>query len=176
MDLMNMKQRLFATTLACKYLQMMLSLRSFLRIICFGLKIFVDCFSRVSFFSASHSSSHSLILNLPNNLIFYQTILIPIFSNKTKNNIKLKLKRTKYQNTKMTYNVTKTFSEHGLLIDKYLGETTSNEDYTNDSFLKSHYIRIFCILFFLFLVYYCRDSLLRRFRERHKRSVLKYSV
>ncbi|CAF4097964.1 unnamed protein product [Rotaria sp. Silwood2] len=88
---------------------------------------------------ASHSSSRSLILNLTNNLIFYQTMFNPIFSNKNKNTIKLK--KSKHQWSKVTSNATKTYSQHGLLIDKYLDKTINDENYTTNSFLKIYFIK-----------------------------------
>ncbi|CAF4894085.1 unnamed protein product [Rotaria socialis] len=81
---------------------------------------------------ASNSSSRSLILNLTNNLNFYQSMFISIFS--TKNKKSFNLKKSKYQTAKITANATKIFSQHGLLIDRYLDKTMSDENYTNNLF------------------------------------------
>ncbi|CAF0947525.1 unnamed protein product [Rotaria sordida] len=100
---------------------------------------------------ASHSSSHSLILNLTNNLIFYQTIFNPVFSNKNKKTEKLK--NSKHQSSKVIYNATKTYSQHGLLIDKYLDKTINDENYTNDYlFSKKYSIQFLCIFCFINLI------------------------
>ncbi|CAF3483544.1 unnamed protein product [Rotaria sp. Silwood1] len=88
---------------------------------------------------ASHSPHRSLILNLTNNLIFYQTIFNPIFSNKNKKTIKLK--KPKYQSSKVISNATKIYSQHGLLIDKYMDKTIDDDNYMNNSFLKTYFIR-----------------------------------
>jgi hypothetical protein len=91
----------------------------------------------------------------------------PIFANKSKKNLK-QFNKTEYR--------PKPFSQHGLLIDKYLDNNTIDEDSMNDSFLSKYFIHFVFIIFFVCLVYYYRDTLFKSFRERHKRSVLKYSV
>ncbi len=132
-------------------------------------------FLRVSYFSSSHSSSHSLLLNLTNNLILYQTIFDPIFTNKNKRIFK-QLNKTKIQTSTNESKIDRTFSQHGLLIDKYLNRIPVDEDSTYDSFLWKDFILFVFLFVFLYLICYFRDSLLKTFRERHKRSVLKYSV
>jgi hypothetical protein len=114
-------------------------------------------------------------LNLTNNLIIYQTIFDPIFTNKKKRPLK-QLNKTKFQTSTNEYNIPRTFSQHGLLIDKYLNKISVDEDSTNDSFLRNDFIRFVFLFVFLFLIFYFRNSLLKPFRERQKRSVLKYSV
>lgn len=125
----------------------------------------------MSCFSSSHSSSQSLILKLPNNLIVYQTIFASIFSNKTKR-ISRPLNKTKFARISSEQQTSKTYPQHGLLVDKYLMQKTlDNNEMTWKSFLP-----FFILFLILVLVYYCRDYLLKAFRERRKRSVLKYSV
>jgi hypothetical protein len=112
-------------------------------------------------------------------LIIYQKIFDPIFANnKTKKLVKpfKKSKSSSSSTTTSEYKSNKTFSQHGLLIDKYLNRIPVDEDSTYDSFLWKDFILFVFLFVFLYLICYFRDSLLKTFRERHKRSVLKYSV
>jgi len=151
-----------------------LFVRSFLS---FRFVIFVHffLFSSHLISSSSHISSHSLLLNLTNNLILYQTIFDPLFSNKNKNIFK-QFNKTKYRLSTNEYKINKTFSQHGLLIDKYLDNEKIDENLMNDSFPWKYFLQFLFISFLIVLIYYNRDCLFKRFRERHKRSVLKYSV
>ncbi len=177
-----MKQKLFAIIHVCKYLKKKRFL--LLKFVCQLVKIIsliLFCnigsffFLRVSYFSSSQSSSHSLLLNLTNNLILYQTIFDPIFSNKNKKIFK-QFNKTKYQSSTNESKIHKTFSQHGLLIDKYLNNETFDGNSMDNSFPWKYFVYFVFIIFFICLIYYYRDGLFKSFRERHKRSVLKYSV
>lgn len=128
----------------------------------------------MSYFSSSDSSSQSLILKLPNNLIVYQTIFASIFSNKTKR-IFRPLNKTKFARSSTEQQTSKTFPQHGLLIDKYLMKKMPDNE-TSDSLTWKSFLPFVVFFLVVFLVYYFRDHLLKTFRERRKRSVLKYSV
>ena len=103
---------------------------------------------------------------MTNNLIFYQTIFNTSIN-----------KSISYPSSTIQDKINKTFNQHGLLIDKYLDKTIPEEDdYSNNSFTLEYCILFFLILSFFCLIYYYREKLVKSFRERHKRSVLKYSV
>jgi hypothetical protein len=108
-------------------------------------------------------------------LILYQTIFDPIFLNKNKK-ISKQFNKTKYRSPTNEYKTNKIFSQHGLLIDKYLDNKTIDENLMDNSFPWKYFLQFLFISFLIFLIYYNRDCLFKTFRERHKRSVLKYSV
>jgi hypothetical protein len=100
----------------------------------------------------------------------------PIFTN-NKNKLFKQLNKPKYQTSTTEYKVPRTFHEHGLLIDKYLNKISIDEqDSINNSVLWNDFIRFGLLFICLSLIFYFRNSLLKPFRERQKRSVLKYSV
>lgn len=132
-------------------------------------------FPTVSYFSSSHSSSQSSLLNLPNNLIVYQTIFDTIFSNKTKR-IFRPLNKTKFSKSSADTATSRTFPQHGLLIDKYLTDSPLDASPSTNSLTWNSFLPYVVLILILVLVYYFRDQLLKAFRERRKRSVLKYSV
>ncbi len=118
-------------------------------------------------------------MNLTNNLIIYQKIFDPIFANnKTKKLVKpfKKSKSSSSSTTTSEYKSNKTFSQHGLLIDKYLDKTIIEEDYSKNLFAWEYFLLFLFIFCFISFIYYYRNTLVKVFRERHKRSVLKYSV
>jgi len=111
-------------------------------------------------------------------LIVYQKIFDPIFANnKTKKLVK-QFKKTKSSSSSTTseYKSNKTFSQHGLLIDKYLDKTIIEEDYSKNLYAWKDFLLFLFIVCFISFIYYYRNTLVKVFRERHKRSVLKYSV
>ena len=172
---MNTKRKWFAITHVCKYLIEKKKNFPFPRV-SFFLSLFCGLLLSMSYFSSSHSSSQSLILKLPNNLIVYQTIFASIFSNKTKR-IFRPLNKTKFARSSIEQQTSRTFPQHGLLIDKYLMKKTLDDDNeTNDSLTWKSFLPFVVFFLVLFLCYYFRENLLKTFRERRKRSVLKYSV
>jgi hypothetical protein len=103
-------------------------------------------------------------------------IFDPISPNKTKK-IAKPYKKSKYSSlSTVEYRTNKTNNQHGLLIDKYLDETITNENDLNNSCIWKYLLIFFIIFFVVYFIYYFHDNLLKTFRERHKRSVLKYSV
>jgi hypothetical protein len=169
-----MKRKLFAIIHVCKYFRKIFLVKSISFVsFCNICPFFV---LRVSYFSSSHSSSQLLLLNLTNNLILYQTIFDSILSKKNNKKIFKPINKTKYQLSTNEYKIKKTFSQHGLLIDKYLDARTMDDNSMDDSFPWKDFLGVLFLIFFICLICYYRDCLLKSFRERHKRSVLKYSV
>ena len=100
----------------------------------------------------------------------------PIFANKNSKSFK-QLNKTKSQTSTIEYKIPKTYHEHGLLIDKYLNKISiDDQDTINNSVPWNDFIGFILLFICLSLIFYFRNSLLKPFRERQKRSVLKYSV
>lgn len=71
-------------------------------------------------------------------------------------------------------NVSRTFSKHGLLIDKYLNRTMAVKENAPSPLFS--WTTLFLVVLVMIVLFENRSSLVKAFRERHKRSVLKYSV
>ena len=151
--------------------------RSLLISRCFSLPRLLVIASGVSLFSSTQSASHSSLLNLTNNLIFYQSIFDNRYSNRKKSSVK-HFRKSKENSSTSGHKPSTTKYDHGLLIDRYLDQTTPTTIETRLDQLLQWTILLPCVLLCcsLYCLYAYRDHLVRMFRERHKRSVLKYSV